>query len=95
MIPLKYSKFAACAGKLTEEKKSMVRVATFTCLLFDSEEDTGRGSVPRAAMPTGEDKGFGDAALLTNPLLPKHIDTKIKMRICTFLAPLAPIKPNN
>lgn len=77
------------------KKKSMVRVATFARLLFDSEEDTGRGSVPRAAMPTGEDKGFGDAASLTNPPLPKHIDTEIKMRKCTLLAPLAPIKPNN
>lgn len=53
-------------------------MATLAPLLFDSEEDTGRGSLPRAATPTGEDKGFGDAALLTNPLLPKHAHMEIK-----------------
>lgn len=53
-------------------------MATLAPLLFDSEEDTGRGSLPRAATPTGEDKGFSDAALLTNPLLLKHTDTEIK-----------------
>lgn len=53
-------------------------MATLAPLLFDSAENTGRGSLPRAAMPTGEDKGFGDAALLTNPLLSQHTDTKMK-----------------
>lgn len=60
---------------LERGKKRLVRVVTLAPLLFNSEEDTGRGSL-RAAMPTGEDKG--DAALLTNPLLPKHTGTKIK-----------------
>lgn len=56
----------------------LVRVATLASLLFYSEEDMGRCSLPRAPTPTGEDKGFSDAALLTNPLPPRHTDTEIK-----------------
>lgn len=58
----------------------VVRVATLAPLLFDSEEDTGRGSLSCVATPTGEDKGFGDATLLTNPLLPKHTHTHTKIK---------------
>lgn len=54
------------------KKKTLARVATFASLLFDSEEDTGRCSLPRTATPTGEDKGFSDAASLTNPPPPRH-----------------------
>lgn len=53
-------------------------MATLVPLLLDSAENTGRGSLLRAATPTGEDKGFGDAALLTNLLLPKHTDIEMK-----------------